>query len=84
MGNSSRSGEHVYSVAQHEVLNEINKDEVLDDVVNFLRRAIELDRRSARSRIARLKVTRRFPSDLANSGDEQCGRRSGSGLSSAI
>jgi alpha-beta hydrolase superfamily lysophospholipase len=42
MGNSSRSGEHVYSVAQHEVLNEINKDEVLDDVVNFLRRALNL------------------------------------------
>ena len=33
--------EHVYPGAQHEVLNEINKDEVLDDVVNFLRRALE-------------------------------------------
>src|SRR5260370_7509390 len=34
--------EHVYPGAQHEVLNEINKDEVLDDVVNFLRRALSL------------------------------------------
>jgi alpha-beta hydrolase superfamily lysophospholipase len=36
--------EHVYPGAQHEILNEINKDEVLDDVVNFLRRALNLDR----------------------------------------
>jgi alpha-beta hydrolase superfamily lysophospholipase len=35
--------EHVYPGAQHEILNEINKDEVLDDVVNFLRRALGLD-----------------------------------------
>ena len=34
--------EHVYPGAQHEILNEINKDEVLDDVVNFLRRALSL------------------------------------------
>ncbi len=27
--------EHVYPGAQHEVLDEINKDEVLDDVVRF-------------------------------------------------
>ena len=32
--------EHLYPGAQHEVLNEINKDEVLDDVVGFLRRAL--------------------------------------------
>jgi alpha-beta hydrolase superfamily lysophospholipase len=32
--------EHVYPGAQHEVLNEINKDEVLDDVVRFLRRVL--------------------------------------------
>ena len=36
--------EHVYPGAQHEVLNEINKDEVLDDAVNFLRRVLEVDR----------------------------------------
>jgi esterase/lipase len=36
--------EHVYPGAQHEILNEINKDEVLDDVVNFLHRALNLDR----------------------------------------
>jgi alpha-beta hydrolase superfamily lysophospholipase len=35
--------EHVYPGAQHEVLNEINKDEVLDDVVRFLSRALERD-----------------------------------------
>jgi alpha-beta hydrolase superfamily lysophospholipase/predicted ester cyclase len=35
--------EHVYPGAQHEVLNEINKDEILDDVVSFLRRALGLD-----------------------------------------
>jgi len=34
--------EHVYPGAQHEILNEINKDDVLDDVVNFLRRALRL------------------------------------------
>jgi alpha-beta hydrolase superfamily lysophospholipase len=34
--------EHVYPGAQHEILNEINKDEVLDDVVNFLHRAMNL------------------------------------------
>jgi alpha-beta hydrolase superfamily lysophospholipase len=32
--------EHVYPGAQHEVLNEINKDEVLDDMVRFLRRVL--------------------------------------------
>jgi alpha-beta hydrolase superfamily lysophospholipase len=32
--------EHVYPGAQHQVLNEINKDEVIDDVVRFLRRAL--------------------------------------------
>jgi alpha-beta hydrolase superfamily lysophospholipase len=32
--------EHIYPGAQHEILNEINKDEVLDDVVSFLRRAL--------------------------------------------
>lgn len=32
--------EHVYPGAQHEVLNEVNKDEVLDDVVRFLRRTL--------------------------------------------
>jgi alpha-beta hydrolase superfamily lysophospholipase len=35
--------EHVYPGAQHEVLNEINKDEVLDDVVRFLRRELPTD-----------------------------------------
>jgi alpha-beta hydrolase superfamily lysophospholipase len=34
--------EHVYPGAQHEILNEINKDEVLADVVKFLRRALSL------------------------------------------
>jgi alpha-beta hydrolase superfamily lysophospholipase len=34
--------EHIYPGAQHEVLNETNKDEVLDDVVGFLRRVLEL------------------------------------------
>ena len=33
---------HPFPGAQHEVLNEINKDEVLDDVVRFLRRALGL------------------------------------------
>jgi alpha-beta hydrolase superfamily lysophospholipase len=33
--------EHVYPGAQHEVLNETNKDEVLDDVVRFLRRELD-------------------------------------------
>ena len=32
--------EHVYLGAQHEILNETNKDEVLDDVVRFLRRSL--------------------------------------------
>src|ERR1700682_4456958 len=32
--------EHVYPGAQHEVLNEVNKNEVLDDVVGFLRRNV--------------------------------------------
>ena len=36
----SNTEEHVYPGAQHEVLNEINKDEVLDDVVRFLRRVL--------------------------------------------
>ena len=36
--------EHVYPGAQHEILNEINKDDVLDDVVTFLHRAFNLDR----------------------------------------
>ncbi|MDT5053432.1 MAG: hypothetical protein QOF66_1798 [Mycobacterium sp.] len=36
--------EHVYPGAQHEILNEINKDDVLDDVVTFLHRALNLDR----------------------------------------
>jgi alpha-beta hydrolase superfamily lysophospholipase len=36
--------EHVYPGAQHEVLNEINKEEILDDVVRFLRRAPGLER----------------------------------------
>lgn len=34
--------EHVYAGAQHEVLNEINRDEVLDDVIGFLRRSLRL------------------------------------------
>jgi alpha-beta hydrolase superfamily lysophospholipase len=34
--------EHVYPGAQHEVLNEINKDQVIDDVLRFLRRALGL------------------------------------------
>ena len=38
----SKLEEHIYAGARHEVLNETNKDEVLDDVVRFLRR--ELDR----------------------------------------
>jgi alpha-beta hydrolase superfamily lysophospholipase len=37
--------EHVYPGAQHEILNEINKEEVLDDVVRFLRGALESERR---------------------------------------
>jgi alpha-beta hydrolase superfamily lysophospholipase len=37
----SKIEEHVYIGAQHEVLNEINKDEVLDDVVRFLRRELD-------------------------------------------
>jgi alpha-beta hydrolase superfamily lysophospholipase len=36
----SKTEEHVYPGAQHEILNEINKEEVLDDVVRFLRRAL--------------------------------------------
>ena len=32
--------ERVYPGAQHEVMNEINKDEVLDEVVGFLRKAL--------------------------------------------
>jgi alpha-beta hydrolase superfamily lysophospholipase len=32
--------EHIYPGAQHEVLNEINKDEVLEDIVSFLRRVL--------------------------------------------
>jgi len=36
----SNTEEHVYRGAQHEVLNELNKDEVLDDVVRFLRRTL--------------------------------------------
>jgi alpha-beta hydrolase superfamily lysophospholipase len=36
----SKFNEHIYPGAQHEVLNEINRDEVLDDVVAFLRRAL--------------------------------------------
>jgi alpha-beta hydrolase superfamily lysophospholipase len=32
--------EHVYPGARHEVFNELNKDEVLDDVVAFVRRAL--------------------------------------------
>ena len=35
-------GMNVYPGAQHEVLNEINKDEVLDDVARFLRGALGL------------------------------------------
>jgi alpha-beta hydrolase superfamily lysophospholipase len=33
--------EHIYPGAQHEVLNEINKDEVLGDVIQFVRRAVK-------------------------------------------
>jgi alpha-beta hydrolase superfamily lysophospholipase len=33
--------EHIYSGARHEVFNETNRDEVLDDVVRFLRRELE-------------------------------------------
>jgi alpha-beta hydrolase superfamily lysophospholipase len=40
----SRIEEHVYPGAQHEILNEINKEEVLDDVVRFLREALESER----------------------------------------
>ncbi len=36
----SKTEEHVYPGAQHEIFNEVNKDEVLDDVVRFLRRAL--------------------------------------------
>jgi hypothetical protein len=35
--------EHAYPGVQHEVLNEISKHEVLDDVLNLLRRALEFD-----------------------------------------
>jgi alpha-beta hydrolase superfamily lysophospholipase len=31
--------EHIYPGARHEVLNETNREEVLDDVVGFIRRA---------------------------------------------
>ena len=34
--------EHIYPGAQHEVLNEINKDEVLGDVIRFLHRVLKL------------------------------------------
>jgi alpha-beta hydrolase superfamily lysophospholipase len=43
--------EHIYAGAQHEVLNEINKDEVLADVVRFLRRALSLDRQVVRAEL---------------------------------
>ena len=36
----SKTEEHVYPGAQHEILNEINKDEVLEDVIRFLHRAL--------------------------------------------
>ena len=36
----SKTQEKVYSGAQHEILNEINKDEVLEDVIRFLHRAL--------------------------------------------
>ncbi len=42
---------------------DINKDEVLDDVVNFLRRALNLTAVSD-VWVARLQVTSRFPSGL--------------------
>jgi alpha-beta hydrolase superfamily lysophospholipase len=32
--------EHVYPGARHEILNETNQDEVLDDIVSFLQRAL--------------------------------------------
>jgi alpha-beta hydrolase superfamily lysophospholipase len=38
----SKIEEHVYPGAQHEVLNEINEEEVLDDEVRFLRGALGL------------------------------------------
>jgi alpha-beta hydrolase superfamily lysophospholipase len=37
--------QHVYRGAHHEILNEINKNEVLGDVVRFLRGALESERR---------------------------------------
>jgi alpha-beta hydrolase superfamily lysophospholipase len=36
----SKTEEHVYPGAQHEIFNEVNKDEVLHDVVRFLRGAL--------------------------------------------
>jgi alpha-beta hydrolase superfamily lysophospholipase len=36
----TKTEEHVYPGAQHEIFNEVNKDEVLDDVVRFLRGAL--------------------------------------------
>jgi alpha-beta hydrolase superfamily lysophospholipase len=38
--------EHIYPGAQHEVLNEINKDEVLGDVIQFVRRAVKTNQAS--------------------------------------
>ncbi|TME26528.1 MAG: lysophospholipase [Chloroflexi bacterium] len=43
----TRIEEHVYPGAQHEVLNEINKDEVLNDVVGFLRGALRAQRQAS-------------------------------------
>ena len=36
----SRFEEKIYPGAEHEIFNEINRDEVLDDVTAFLRRTL--------------------------------------------
>jgi len=36
----SSFGEHIYPEAQHEVFNEINRAEVLADVVSFVQRML--------------------------------------------
>jgi len=38
----SKFEEHIYPGAQHEILNETNKDEVLSDLINFLDRVLRL------------------------------------------
>ena len=37
-----RTEEKVYEGARHEIFNETNRDEVLDDTVEFLRRTLDI------------------------------------------